>query len=69
MNSKAICAKNPKMNLRPESMDLSALLMPKTVFLELYLWKPRSSLCRCLKHAEEILLIPAWLSLVTSFIW
>jgi hypothetical protein len=33
----AICAKKPRKNLNPASIDLRALLIPKTVFFELVL--------------------------------
>ena len=38
LNSTAIGAKKPSTNLRLVSMDLSALLIAKTVFLLPYLW-------------------------------
>lgn len=46
-------------NLSPDSIDLMALLIPKTVFLELTLWKLKSRLCKCVKEADETLLTPA----------
>ena len=55
MNSKITGEKNPKTNLIPDSIDLTALFTEKTVFLELILWKFKSSLSICLKLSKDTL--------------
>ena len=56
-NSKITGVKNPNVNLSPLSMDLKALLIAKTVFLELILWKYKSRACKCSKDLIEVFLI------------
>ena len=49
--------KNPNENLKPLSIERRALLMAKTVFLELILWKYRSSECKWTKALREVFTI------------
>mmetsp|Transcript_12011 Transcript_12011/g.20278 ORF Transcript_12011/g.20278 Transcript_12011/m.20278 type:complete len:271 (-) Transcript_12011:1672-2484(-) len=62
--------KKQRKKRKPESSDLSALLMAKTESLELLcLWKPRSSSCRWEKARCDTLSSPSWMSLVIWITW
>ena len=56
------------MNRRADSMDLMALLIAKTVFLDEILWKYMSRACRWLKERIDIFFTPNWIISDTWFI-
>jgi hypothetical protein len=45
------------------------LLIVKTEFLDPYLWKFKSKVCKCENAEDEILNNPSWQTFVIWYIW